>query len=76
MGEPDGYVDPTYPDQVCCLLQTLYGLKQAPKMWYAKLVVFLKSQGFGISNPEACLYCCSPKSVLIDKKRFLAVRFL
>jgi len=45
-------------------------------MWYAKLVVFLKSQGFGISNPEACLYCCSPKSVLIDKKRFLAVRFL
>jgi len=35
MEQPDGYVDPTYPDKVCRLLQALYGLKQAPKMWYA-----------------------------------------
>jgi len=32
MEQPDGYVDPTYPDKVCRLLQELYGLKQAPKM--------------------------------------------
>jgi len=30
MEQPDGYVDPTYPDKVCRLLQALYGLEQAP----------------------------------------------
>jgi len=32
MEPPDGYVDPTYPDKVCRLLQALYGLKKAPNM--------------------------------------------
>ena len=32
MEQQDGYVDPTYSDKVCRLLQSLYGLKQAPKM--------------------------------------------
>jgi len=56
MEQPDGYVDPTYPDKVCRLLQALYGLKQSPKMWYAKLYDFLKSQGFDNIDPDACLY--------------------
>jgi len=56
MEQPDGYVDPTYPDKVFRLLQALYGLKQAPKMWYAKLDDFLKSQGFDNIDPDACLY--------------------
>jgi len=43
MEQPEGYVDPTYPDKVCRLLRALYGLKQAPKMLYAKLNAFLKS---------------------------------
>jgi len=56
MEQPDGYVDPTYHDKVCRLLQALYGLKQAPKMWYAKLDDFLKSQGSDNIDPDACLY--------------------
>jgi len=56
MEQPDGSVDPTYPDKVCRLLQALFGLKQAPKMWYAKLDDFLKSQGFDNIDPDACLY--------------------
>jgi len=56
MEQPDGYVDPTYPDKVCRLLQALYGLKQAPKMWYSKLDDFLKSRGFDNIDPDACLY--------------------
>jgi len=56
MEQPDGYVDPTYPDKVCRHLRALYGLKQAPKMWYAKLDDFLKSQGVDNINPDACLY--------------------
>jgi len=56
MEQPDGYVDSTYPDKVCRLLEALYGLKQAPKMWYAKLDAFLKAQGFDNVDPDACLY--------------------
>jgi len=56
MEQPDGYVDSTHPDKVCRLFRALYGLKQAPKMWYAKLVDFLKSQGFDNIDPDACLY--------------------
>jgi len=56
MEQPNGYVDPTYPDKVCRLLQALYGLKQAPKMWYANLEDFLKSQGFDNIDPGAYLY--------------------
>jgi len=54
--QPDGYVDPTYPDKVCRFLQALYGLKQVPKMWYAKLDDFLKSQVFDNIDSDACLY--------------------
>jgi len=51
MEQPDGYVDPMYPDKVCRLLQALYGLKQAPKVWNAKLDDFLKTQGFDNNAP-------------------------
>jgi len=56
MEQPDGYVDPTYPDKLCRLLQALYGLNQASKMLHAKLDDFLKSQGFDNIDPDACLY--------------------
>jgi len=54
--QPDGYVDSTYPDKVCRLLQALNGLKQSPKMWYAKLDDFLKTQGFDNIDPDARLH--------------------
>jgi len=56
MQQPEGKVDPMYPDKVCRLLQALYGLEQAPMMGYAKLDAFLKSQGFDNIDPDACLY--------------------
>jgi len=56
MDQPEGYVDPTYPDKVCRLLQAQFGLEQAHKMWYAKLDAFLKSQRFDNIDPDACLY--------------------
>jgi len=65
--QPDGYVDPTYPDKVCRLFRALYGLKQGPKMWYAKLDDFLKSQGFDNIDPDACLY------LLIDDGEIIIV---
>jgi len=65
MEQPDGYVDLTYPDKVCRLLQALYGLKQGPKMWYAKLDDFLKSQGFDNIDPDACLYLLTDDGEII-----------
>jgi len=53
---PDGFVNPTCPYKVCCLVQALYGLKKAPKMRYAKLGDFFKSQGFDNIDRDACLY--------------------
>ncbi|KAJ9567458.1 LOW QUALITY PROTEIN: hypothetical protein OSB04_003424 [Centaurea solstitialis] len=31
--QPEGFVDPDYPDHVCILDKALYGLKQAPRAW-------------------------------------------
>jgi len=54
MEHPEGYVYPTYSEKVIRLLQALSALKQTPKMWFAKLVAFLKSQGLDNIDPDAC----------------------
>jgi len=54
--QPEEYVDATYPDKVCPLLQPLYGLQKALKIWYTKLDAFPKSQGFDNIDAGTCLY--------------------
>ncbi|GJW11714.1 retrovirus-related pol polyprotein from transposon TNT 1-94 [Tanacetum coccineum] len=39
--QPDGFVDPDFPNHVYRLKKALYGLKQAPRAWYDKLSSFL-----------------------------------
>ncbi|GJR46612.1 retrovirus-related pol polyprotein from transposon TNT 1-94 [Tanacetum coccineum] len=34
--QPDGFVDPDFPNNVYRLKKALYGLKQAPRAWYDK----------------------------------------
>nr|GEX50391.1 hypothetical protein [Tanacetum cinerariifolium]GEX53709.1 hypothetical protein [Tanacetum cinerariifolium] len=46
VNQPDGFVDPHYPEKVCRLKMALYGLKQAPRAWYDELSNFLVSKGF------------------------------
>nr|GEZ47220.1 retrovirus-related Pol polyprotein from transposon TNT 1-94 [Tanacetum cinerariifolium] len=46
VAQPDGFVDPDYPEKVYRLKKALYGLKQAPRAWYDKLIKFLISKGF------------------------------
>ncbi|GKB21675.1 retrovirus-related pol polyprotein from transposon TNT 1-94 [Tanacetum coccineum] len=41
VSQPDGFVDPDFPDHVYRLKKTLYGLKQAQRAWYDKLSSFL-----------------------------------
>ncbi|GKE14482.1 retrovirus-related pol polyprotein from transposon TNT 1-94 [Tanacetum coccineum] len=51
--QPDGFVDPDFPNHVYCLKKALYGLKQAPRAWYDKLSSFLIEHHFtkGIVDP-------------------------
>ncbi|GKC30615.1 retrovirus-related pol polyprotein from transposon TNT 1-94 [Tanacetum coccineum] len=44
--QPDGFVDPDFPNHVYRLKKALYGLKQAPRAWYDKLSSFLIEQHF------------------------------
>ncbi|GKE63284.1 retrovirus-related pol polyprotein from transposon TNT 1-94, partial [Tanacetum coccineum] len=44
--QPEGFIDPEFPDHVYRLKKALYGLKQAPRAWYDKLSSFLIENGF------------------------------
>ncbi|GJZ26325.1 retrovirus-related pol polyprotein from transposon TNT 1-94 [Tanacetum coccineum] len=51
--QPDGFVDPDFPNHVYRLKKALYGLKQAPRAWYDNLSSFLIEHHFtkGIVDP-------------------------
>ncbi|GKA69372.1 retrovirus-related pol polyprotein from transposon TNT 1-94 [Tanacetum coccineum] len=53
VSQPEGFIDPEFPDHVYRLKKALYGLKQAPRAWYDKLSSFLIENGFtkGIVDP-------------------------
>ncbi|GJT84560.1 retrovirus-related pol polyprotein from transposon TNT 1-94 [Tanacetum coccineum] len=44
--QPDGFVDPKFPNHVYRLKKALYGLKPAPRAWYDKLSLFLIEHHF------------------------------
>ncbi|GJT81355.1 retrovirus-related pol polyprotein from transposon TNT 1-94 [Tanacetum coccineum] len=51
--QPNGFVDPDFPNHVYHLKKALYGLKQAPRAWYDKISSFLIKHHFrkGIVDP-------------------------
>ncbi|GKE27900.1 retrovirus-related pol polyprotein from transposon TNT 1-94 [Tanacetum coccineum] len=53
VSQPEGFIDPEFPDHVYRLKKALYGLKQAPRAWYDKLSSFLIQNRFskGIVDP-------------------------
>ncbi|GKC50485.1 retrovirus-related pol polyprotein from transposon TNT 1-94 [Tanacetum coccineum] len=46
VSQPDGFVDPDFPNHVYRLKKALYGLKQAPQAWYDKLSSFIIEHHF------------------------------
>nr|GEV15253.1 hypothetical protein [Tanacetum cinerariifolium] len=56
VNQPDGFVDPYYPDKVYRLKKALYGLKQAPRAWYDELSTFLVSKGFSKGSIDPTLF--------------------
>lgn len=55
MKQPLVYVDPKYPDYVCCLRNPLYGLKQAPRAWYQHFASYISTIGFMSSRLDNSL---------------------
>ncbi|GKG39446.1 retrovirus-related pol polyprotein from transposon TNT 1-94, partial [Tanacetum coccineum] len=53
VSQPDGFVNPDFPDHVYRLKKALYSLKQAPRAWYDKLSSFLIEHHFtkGVVDP-------------------------
>nr|GEY56520.1 hypothetical protein [Tanacetum cinerariifolium] len=46
VSQPEGFIDPEFPNHVYRLKKALYGLKKAPRAWYDKLSFFLIKHGF------------------------------
>ncbi|GKE06575.1 retrovirus-related pol polyprotein from transposon TNT 1-94 [Tanacetum coccineum] len=70
--QPDGFVDPNFPNHVYRLKKALYGLKQAPGAWYDKLSSFLIehhfTKGFVHQSPRGIFICQSQYTMDLLKK--------
>nr|GEW61590.1 reverse transcriptase domain-containing protein [Tanacetum cinerariifolium] len=56
VAQPNGFVDPDYPNKDYLLRKALYGLKQASRSWYDKLSNFLISKGFTKGTIDPTLF--------------------
>ncbi|GKC74880.1 retrovirus-related pol polyprotein from transposon TNT 1-94, partial [Tanacetum coccineum] len=56
VSQPDGFVNPDFPNHVYRLKKALYGLKQAPRAWYDKLSSFLIEQHFTKGIVDSTLF--------------------
>ncbi|GJR84430.1 retrotransposon protein, putative, ty1-copia subclass [Tanacetum coccineum] len=51
MEQPEGFVNPKYPNHVCKLKRSIYGLKQASRQWNKRFDDEIKKFGF-TQNPD------------------------
>ncbi|KAJ0435652.1 putative RNA-directed DNA polymerase [Helianthus annuus] len=56
MVQPDGFIDPKYPNRVCKLNKSVYGLKQASRSWNLRFDQKVKEFGFVKNEDEPCVY--------------------
>uniref|UniRef100_A0A2N9FS43 Reverse transcriptase Ty1/copia-type domain-containing protein n=1 Tax=Fagus sylvatica TaxID=28930 RepID=A0A2N9FS43_FAGSY len=64
MAQPQGYIDPSHPSQVCKLLKSIYGLKQAPRAWFESFTSQLLHLGFTASTADSSLFVYKNKTVI------------
>lgn len=56
MHQPQGFINPQFPDYIYKLHKAIYGLKQAPRAWFAQLSPWLLDYGFVASQFDALLF--------------------
>nr|GEW36298.1 hypothetical protein [Tanacetum cinerariifolium] len=56
MEQPEGFVNPKYPNHVCKLKRSIYGLKQASRQWNKRFDDEIKKFDFTQNPDEPCVY--------------------
>ncbi|GKA99100.1 retrotransposon protein, putative, ty1-copia subclass [Tanacetum coccineum] len=56
MTQPEGFVNPKYPNHVCKLKRSIYGLKQASRQWNKRFDDEIKKFGFTQNRDEPYVY--------------------
>nr|GEY78346.1 retrotransposon protein, putative, Ty1-copia subclass [Tanacetum cinerariifolium] len=56
MEQPEGFVNPKYPNRVCKLKRSIYGLKLASRQWNKRFDDEIKKFGFTQNRDEPCVY--------------------
>nr|GFA65763.1 retrotransposon protein, putative, Ty1-copia subclass [Tanacetum cinerariifolium] len=64
MEQPEGFVNPKYPNHVCKLKRFIYGLKQASRQWNKRFDDKIKKFGFTQNPDEPCVYIKASKSYI------------
>ncbi|GJQ95323.1 retrotransposon protein, putative, ty1-copia subclass [Tanacetum coccineum] len=62
MEQPEGFVNPKYPNRVCKLKRSIYGLKQASRQWNKRFDDEIKKFGFTQNRDEPCVYLKASRS--------------
>ncbi|GJY15436.1 retrotransposon protein, putative, ty1-copia subclass [Tanacetum coccineum] len=56
MVQPEGFVNPKFPNRVCKMKRSIYGLKQAYRQWNKRFDNEVKKFGFSQNRDEPCVY--------------------
>ncbi|GJX69405.1 retrotransposon protein, putative, ty1-copia subclass [Tanacetum coccineum] len=56
MEQPEGFVNPKYPNHVCKLKRSIYGLKQASRQWNKRFDDEIKKFDFTQNPDKPCVY--------------------
>ncbi|GJW14499.1 retrotransposon protein, putative, ty1-copia subclass [Tanacetum coccineum] len=56
MEQPEGFINPKYPNRVCKLKRSIYRLKQASRQWNKRFDDEIKKFGFTQNRDEPCVY--------------------
>ncbi|GJU33958.1 retrotransposon protein, putative, ty1-copia subclass [Tanacetum coccineum] len=69
MEQPEGFVNPKYPNHVCKLKRSIYGLKQASRQWNKRFDDEIKKFGFTQNPDEPCIKILSWKKFCYERFR-------
>ncbi|GJV20308.1 retrovirus-related pol polyprotein from transposon TNT 1-94 [Tanacetum coccineum] len=75
VSQPDGFVDPDFPNHVYRLKKALYGLKQALRAWYDKISFFLIEHHF-IKDIAFATFVCARYQARPTEKHLKEVKRL